>query len=73
VTSALVFDFDIQEQCYETSSCEALMPFVQKGKAVFEAEYSTTLSPTVCNDAKQRGFSVIKKNVALDAPHTVCP
>ena len=33
------FDFSVNEQCHEFSECEALLPFVQANKPVWNAEY----------------------------------
>lgn len=34
------FDFAVNEQCHEFDECDALTPFVDAGKPVFNAEYS---------------------------------
>lgn len=33
------YDFAVNEQCFEYSECEKLLPFINEGKAVFNAEY----------------------------------
>ena len=33
------FDFSVNEQCHEYNECEALMPFINASKPVFNAEY----------------------------------
>jgi len=38
------FDFCVNEQCHEFDECDALAPFVQAGKPVFNAEYADTLA-----------------------------
>ena len=35
----LYFDFSVNEQCHEFTECEALLPFVQADKPVWNAEY----------------------------------
>ncbi len=37
-----LFDFAINEQCYEYDECSALTPFISAGKPVFHVEYKTT-------------------------------
>ncbi len=66
------FDFTISEQCFEFKECDALTPFTDAGKAVFDIEYVGKLSD-VCVAAKTRRISVIKKNLALDSYREVCP
>ncbi len=34
------FDFAVNEQCFEYAECDALSPFIDAGKAVFNAEYA---------------------------------
>jgi hypothetical protein len=66
------FDFHVSEQCFEHMECDKLMPFINAGKPVFEAEYVLPTS-AFCADAKTRRISAIKKMVALDAWREVCP
>jgi hypothetical protein len=65
------FDFAINEQCFEYDECNLLQPFVAAGKAVFNAEYSITLS-SFCAQAKAMGISAIRKNLDLDATREAC-
>lgn len=37
------YDFAVNEQCFEYSECGQLLPFINKGKAVFNAEYQSEL------------------------------
>ena len=37
------YDFSVNEECFEYEECEALLPFITSGKAVFNAEYSSEL------------------------------
>ncbi len=37
------FDFAVNEQCFEFDECDALQPFLDAGKPVFEAEYAASL------------------------------
>jgi len=36
------FDFAINEQCNQYNECELLLPFIENGKPVFNAEYNTS-------------------------------
>jgi hypothetical protein len=65
------FDFAVNEQCFEYSECDALLPFIKAGKAVFNAEYN--LEPgDFCADARSMRISSIRKDVSLDAPRVSC-
>lgn len=66
-----VFDFSIDEQCFQYDECDQLLPFVKAGKAVFEVEYQLTTNQ-FCDRAKAMGFSAMRKNPALDAPRWPC-
>lgn len=66
------FDFTIQEQVYQYGEAAVLEPFRAAGKAVFIAEYQT-LKPAWCTDARNRGYSLIGKNLNLGAARTLCP
>jgi hypothetical protein len=65
------FDFAINEQCFEYGECNLLQPFVAANKAVFNAEYTMTLS-SFCAQAKSMGISAIRKNLDLDAAREAC-
>jgi hypothetical protein len=61
-----LFDFAIVEQCFQYRECSVYRPFVERGKAVFEAEYE--LDPTAfCDAAKALDFSAIRKSYDLFA------
>ncbi len=74
-------DFALVEQCAQYDECDAALPFVQAGKAVFAAEYKASF--TICADhpkgfaAAQNpayaSFRFIIKRLALDAPRAACP
>ena len=66
------FDFHVSEQCFEHMECDRLMPFINAGKPVFEAEY-TLPTTAFCPQAKMLKISAIKKMVALDAWREICP
>jgi hypothetical protein len=60
------FDFAIVEQCFQYDECGLYRPFVEHGKAVFEAEYE--LEPgEYCGAAAAIGFSAIHKSYDLFA------
>ena len=66
------FDFSVDEQCYQYRECDALEPFVEAGKAVFEVEYNGPLS-AFCPAAAALGLSSMLKDQQLDATRTPCP
>jgi hypothetical protein len=67
------FDFAIVEQCFQYRECGLYRPFVEAGKAVFEAEYE--LDPSkYCDQAATLDFSAIRKSYDLFArPWIPCP
>ena len=65
------FDFAVNEQCFEYNECGTYQPFLQAGKAVFNVEYNLNVSQ-FCSQANTLGIMAMKKNLALDAPRTVC-
>ncbi len=66
------FDFAVVEECYTNRECPAYSPFVSKNKAVLVAEYSTRNMATRCADVKERRYSLIFKNIELDAWRRAC-
>jgi hypothetical protein len=61
-----LFDFAIVEQCFQYEECGVYEPFVEQGKAVFEAEYE--LDPAqFCSAAEAIEFSAIRKSYDLFA------
>jgi hypothetical protein len=66
------FDFAIVEECFQYHECGLYEPFVEDGKAVFEAEYE--LQPSqYCDKAKALDFSSIGKSYDLFArPWRTC-
>jgi hypothetical protein len=60
------FDFAVVEQCFQYDECGAFSPFIESGKAVFEAEYE--IAPAAfCARARQLRFSAIRKGYDLFA------
>lgn len=65
------FDWALNEQCFQYSECEKLVPFIQRGKAVFGVEYKGNVSE-FCPKANKMNFDWLLKNVELDAQRTSC-
>ena len=60
------FDFAVVEECFQYNECGYFKPFIEAGKAVFEAEYKLPRSK-FCAKAKALHFASIRKNVELFA------
>ncbi len=63
------FDFAVVEQCHELGECDALAPFVERGKPVFDAEYATELvanPDATCADALARDLRTLLLPMDLD-------
>jgi hypothetical protein len=65
------FDWAVNEQCFQYSECNALLPFINYGKAVFHVEYSLSTSQ-FCAKANAMNFNSLKKNLNLDATREAC-
>lgn len=65
------FDFALNEQCFEFSECDKLMPFIIANKAVFEVEYNLATT-AFCGQANAMNFNSLKKDLDLTAPVTAC-
>jgi hypothetical protein len=61
-----LFDFAIVEECFQYDECGLYRPFVERDKAVFEAEYELQTSE-FCEAAIALGFSAIRKSYDLFA------
>jgi hypothetical protein len=71
---ALVGDVDwaLNESCFQYDECEALLPFVEAGKAVFGVEYEGDPAD-YCPRAVAMGFSWLSKSRELgDEPPNAC-
>jgi hypothetical protein len=66
-----VFDFAVNEECLAYDECEAYLPFVRAGKAVFSVEYSE-VPAAQCARAARLGVVTIVKGLDLDAPLRRC-
>ncbi len=64
------FDFVVEEQCVQFSECTLLRSFVRHHKAVFDIEYTTTLSFCALLPP---GIVGVAKNLSLDAWARWCP
>ncbi len=63
------FDFAVNEQCFEYDECDALQPFLEAGKPVFNAEYAESLRDDhveLCAAARQRGMHTLILPLDLD-------
>ena len=65
------FDFAVNEQCFQYNECNLLTPFLNAGKAVFNAEYDVSTS-TLCPKARSLKIMAIRKNLSLDAFREAC-
>ena len=65
-----IFDFAINEQCFEFSECERLLPFVRAGKAVLHVEYDVP-AEDFCGRVPL-GFSSMQKRLDLGAWRRGC-
>ena len=65
------FDFAVVEQCAEFDECEELLPFLDRDKPVFHAEYDLPTS-AFCAQSRRLGLSSIRKRLELDAWRETC-
>ena len=66
-----LFDWALNEQCFQYKECSSLVPFVNAGKAVFQVEYSLAASQ-FCPQANAMNFNSLRKNLNLDAFREPC-
>jgi hypothetical protein len=68
------FDWMLSEECHAKGECEALMPFIDAGKAVFHAEYvDESHLDEVCAETVPLKISTILKKIELDTWRRDCP
>ena len=71
-----LFDWALNEQCFEYDECELLLPFIARGKAVFGVEYTdqaNALDPAdYCPQANAMGYSWLVKTFDLGADGEDC-
>jgi hypothetical protein len=65
------FDWALNEECFRYRECGRMQPFLDAGKAVFHVEYALP-APRFCAQANRRGFSSMRKRLALDAWRKTC-
>lgn len=65
------FDFAINEQCFEYEECAALLPFIERDKAVLGVEYELN-TEEFCAEARELGFSWLKMDYELDGGRVAC-
>jgi hypothetical protein len=66
-----LFDYTLNEQCFQYSECGALSAFTSAGKAVFQVEYSLSTN-SFCPQANSLNFNSLKKHTSLDAYRVAC-
>lgn len=66
-----LFDFAVNEQCFQYEECALLLPFINQEKAVFGVEYE--LNPDqFCDQAIAWNFSWLKMDYELDGDRIAC-
>ena len=66
------FDFSVNEQCFEYSECDTLMPFINEGKPVLNVEYldkyvtDESERNVLCNESLNNNFSTLILPLNLD-------
>lgn len=69
-------DFAINEECFQYDECDALVPFIQAGKAVLQVEYTAgdlaTKGANICPKANALDFDTLIKHLDLDAARYAC-
>jgi hypothetical protein len=61
----------VVEQCAEFDECDAVQPFLDRGKPVFDAEYNLAREE-FCPLAHRLEMSSISKRLELDAWREAC-
>lgn len=69
------FDFAVNEECFQYNECNAMKPFIGRGKPVLNIEYGPfkQTASKVCPKATSLGFSTLVKKLQLDAARSACP
>ncbi len=63
----------ISEQCNQYGTCGRLDAYLQNGKAVFNAEYQSSLYPPFCTSDDKAGINGALFDVSLDGTRSPCP
>jgi len=66
-----VFDFAVNEQCFQYDECDLLLPFIHQGKAVFGVEYELSRDD-FCDDALRWNFSWLRASYDLSGETVPC-
>ena len=66
-----LYDWQINEECFDYNECNLLAPFITAGKEVMQIEYALATTK-FCPQAISMNFDSIKKNLSLDAARTSC-
>ncbi len=66
-----IFDWSLNEQCFEYKECNTLLPFIRAGKAVFNVEYKLMTSQ-FCAQANTLNFNSMLKDLDLTAFRQGC-
>ena len=66
-----LFDFAVNEQCFQYRECDALRAFISAGKPVFHIEYKLSTSQ-FCSQARALGFQSLRKQLDLGAWREAC-
>lgn len=68
------FDWALVEDCFVYDECHKLKPFIDAGKAVFQAEYTDLVSSKneFCTQSLELGFSAILKDRELTSAYQSC-
>jgi hypothetical protein len=66
-----VYDFAVNEQCFQYRECGRYRPFLDAGKAVLNVEYELARSQ-FCPRARSLGISAIRKRIDLRAWRRPC-
>lgn len=64
-------DFAVVEDCFHEGTCAAYRPFIDREKAVFDAEYLAS-PDRFCAPTRAAGISAIAKRLSLGAWRDVC-
>jgi hypothetical protein len=67
-----VFDFAVNESCFEYDECDALQPFIDAGKPVYQIEYPSSDPADVCPAALALRFDTIFKKRDLGPEYLDC-
>jgi hypothetical protein len=66
-----LFDFSVNEECFQYNECEMLVPFIKAGKPVFGIEYQSATS-SFCSKANSMNLDFLKKQLDLGAKRESC-